>query len=78
MTTTHQLAFIARMLQETVSEQLLVMQEQFRRSAMRPSKTEVLFGRLGSQTGIPGLSFDLSPQHTMHVRGKLIESIKWW
>lgn len=71
LTTTHQLAFIARMLQETVSEQLLVMQEQFRRSAMRPSKTEVLFGRLGSQTGIPGLSFDLSPQHTLHVRGKI-------
>lgn len=71
LTTTNQMQFIAKRLEETVHNQLNFMTQQFGYSQMRPTKTEVLFGQLGNQKGISGLSYDLGNDRTLQTRGKI-------
>lgn len=67
----NRLKFIRKQLGKTVQRMMWAIANQSRRSRMVPKKSEVLFGRLGSQTGVSGLSFPLSNGGNIHVRGKI-------
>lgn len=70
--------FIFRQLAKTVQQLVQAMVYQAKRSHFRPAKTELVFGQLGTEQGIQGLSFALKDQRQLRLRGKIdrVDSFK--
>lgn len=71
LSTSNRMRFIRKQLGNTIKRMIWAISNQSRRSGMNPKKSEVLFGRLGSKTGVEGLSFPLNNGGHIHVRGKI-------
>lgn len=67
----NRMRFIRKQLSQTIQKMVWAMSNQTKRTQMQPKKSEVLFGRLGSKQGVPGLSFPLNTGGNLHVRGKI-------
>ena len=63
--------FIFRQLATTVKRMVWSIVNQSKRSKLRVNQTELLFGRLGSNKGVEGLSFPLNNGGKLHLRGKV-------
>lgn len=71
LSVSNRMRFIRQQLARTIKQMAWALTQQSGRSGMQTRESEVLFGRIGSQTGIPGLSFPLQEGGTLHVRGKI-------
>ncbi len=69
--TSQRMSFIFKQLARTVNQMVWSIVNQSKRSQLRTSKTELLFGRLGKKQGIDGLSFPLKNQGKLYLRGKV-------
>lgn len=58
-------------LEKTIKKMTWTLQEQGKRTKMRPVQTEVLFGQIAGKEGIPGLELPLKNGGKLHVRGKI-------
>lgn len=67
----HRMNFIFKQLSKTVRNQVWAMINQAKRSKFRTTKTELVFGQLGSQQDVKGLTFDLRDNRKLHLRGKV-------
>lgn len=67
----NRMLFIRKQLGQTIQRMMWALANQTKRSRMTPTKSEVLFGRLGTQSGVEGLSFPLRNGGKIHVRGKI-------
>lgn len=67
----NRMQFIFRQLSTTVKRMVWSIVNQSKRSKLRVNQTELLFGRLGSNQGIEGLSFPLKNGGKLHLRGKV-------
>ncbi len=67
----HRMNFIFRQLSKTVKNLAWSMINQSKRSKFRPAKSELVFGQLGSEQDIQGLSFDLQDNRKLYLRGKV-------
>ena len=67
----NRMKFIRKQLSRTIQQMVKALSKQTRRTQMRPRKSEVLFGRLGSREGVPGLNFPLNTGGNLYVRGKI-------
>lgn len=67
----NRMKFIRSQLSKTVKRMMWAISNHNTRSKLTPQKSEVLFGRLGNASGIPGLSFPLNNGGKIHVRGKI-------
>ncbi|MFC6323263.1 PD-(D/E)XK nuclease family protein [Companilactobacillus baiquanensis] len=63
--------FISTKLEATVLQLIMSMKEQLTHNEFVPRASEVTFGRIKNQQNLPGLSFDLSNDHKINVRGKI-------
>lgn len=63
--------YIAGQLGATIQQMGQALYEQSKQTAMRPFKTEVLFGQIQDQTGLAALQFKLSNNKQVNVRGKI-------
>jgi ATP-dependent helicase/nuclease subunit B len=74
----NRMQFIFKQLARTVERMVWSMVNQGKRSNMRPQKTELLFGQLGQDVGVQGLSFPLKNERVLNLRGKVdrIDTIK--
>lgn len=69
--TSHRMHFIFKQLGRTINQMVWSIVNQSKRSELRTSKTELLFGRLGKKQGVDGLSFPLKNQGKLYLRGKV-------
>lgn len=67
----NRMRFIRKQLSQTIQKMVWAMSNQTKRTQMRPRKSEVLFGRLGTKQGVPGLHFPLNTGGNLYVRGKI-------
>lgn len=67
----HRMNFIFNQLSKTVQKLVWSMIKQAQRSKFRPAKTELVFGQLGTENNIQGLSFNLQGNRKLHLRGKI-------
>lgn len=67
----NRMKFIRNQLSKTVKKMMWAISNHNRRSKLTPQKSEVLFGRIGTANGIPGLSFPMKNGGKLHVRGKI-------
>ena len=67
----NRMQFIFGQLARTVERMVWSIVSQAKRSKMRTNQTELLFGRLGSNEGIQGLSFPLKNEGQLYLRGKV-------
>lgn len=67
----NRMKFIRKQLSRTIQQMVKALSNQTSRTQMRPRKSEVLFGRLGSREGVPGLNFPLNTGGNLYVRGKI-------
>ncbi|WP_413526898.1 PD-(D/E)XK nuclease family protein [Marinilactibacillus psychrotolerans] len=67
----NRMKFIRNQLSKTVKKMMWAISNHNRRSKLTPQKSEVLFGRIGTENGIPGLSFPMKNGGKLHVRGKI-------
>ncbi|GEK90669.1 PD-(D/E)XK nuclease family protein [Alkalibacterium kapii] len=67
----NRMKFIRKQLSDTIRQMMWAISNQSRRSRMSPQRSEVLFGRIAAQQGIPGLKFSLNNGGILHVRGKI-------
>lgn len=58
-------------LEKTIKKMTWTLQEQGKRTKMRPVQTEVLFGQIAGKEGIPGLELPMKNGGKLHVRGKI-------
>lgn len=58
-------------LEKTIKKMTWTLQEQGKRTKMRPVQTEVLFGQIAGKEGIPGLELPLKNGGKLNVRGKI-------
>lgn len=58
-------------LSKTVKRVTTVLQKQSQRMKLSPVQTEILFGQIAGEKGIPGLELPLATGGTLHVRGKI-------
>ena len=63
--------FIRYQLAKTIQRVTWAMQKQSGNTRLTPQKTEVLFGQIGKDKGIPGLELVLNPESKLYVRGKI-------
>lgn len=63
--------FIFKQLAQTVERMVWSIVNQAKRSQLRASKTELLFGRIGADKGVQGLSFPMKNGGELHLRGKV-------
>ena len=63
--------FIFRQLTKTVQNMVQSMIYQAKRSKYRINKTELVFGQLGQNQDVTGLTFDLENGRKLHLRGKV-------
>ncbi len=71
LTASHRMTYIREQLEETVKQMAWALSNQSRRSNMQNVQTEVLFGRIGMQKGVPGLDYALNNGNHLYVRGKI-------
>lgn len=67
----NRMRFIRKQLSDTIEQMVKALSLQARRTNMQAKKSEVMFGRLGSKQGVPGLALPLNTGGTLHVRGKI-------
>lgn len=67
----NRMRFIFKQLSQTVERMVWSLVNQAKRSKVRTDRTELLFGRLGPNEGVPGLSFTLKNGGKLHLRGKV-------
>lgn len=74
----NRMEFIFNQLSRTVERMVWSMVNQGKRSDMRPNKTELLFGQVGQDKGVKGLSFPLENDRKLNLRGKVdrIDTLK--
>lgn len=65
------MGFIFKQLVITIENMAWSMVNQAKRSKFRTDKTELVFGQLGQNQDIHGLSFPLENNHQLHLRGKI-------
>lgn len=71
LNSSHRMNYIGRQLQATVLQIAQTLKQQSLKSRMDPLRSEVMFGDINGQTGIPGLNFDLDNGKQVRVRGKI-------
>ncbi|KRM89372.1 PD-(D/E)XK nuclease family protein [Liquorilactobacillus vini] len=71
LNSSNRMQYLSRQLAKTIRQVSWTIHQQLQRSQVRPFKTEVLFGQVGSQEGLRPLEFQLSQQHAVRVRGKI-------
>lgn len=71
LTVSNQMNFVRRQLAQTVRRMMWAMVNQSKKTNMSAAKTEVLFGQLGSQKGVPGLEYKLKDGGILRLRGKI-------
>jgi ATP-dependent helicase/nuclease subunit B len=71
LSSSNRMQYLSRQLKATINQVAKTIAQQQRLSKSRPFKTEVLFGRIGSQAGLRSLEFKLPHQHLVKVRGKI-------
>ena len=67
----HRMNFIFNQLSKTVENMVWSMIHQAKRTKYRVNKTELVFGQLGQEKGITGLSLPLNNNRKLHLRGKV-------
>ena len=67
----NRMQFIFRQLARTVEQMIWSHLQQGKRSKIRTQQTELLFGRLGPNEGVQGLSFPLQNGGELYLRGKV-------
>ncbi|MHC5267724.1 PD-(D/E)XK nuclease family protein [Enterococcus sp. LJL98] len=63
--------FIRYQLGKTIQRVTWALQKQSESTRLSPERTEVLFGQVGKEKGIPGLTLALNPESKLYVRGKI-------
>ena len=71
LSSSNRMQFIRQQLSKTIRKMMWGMMHQSKQTTMTPQKSEVLFGRLASKKGIPGLEFPLKNGGNLYVRGKI-------
>ncbi|WP_051237859.1 PD-(D/E)XK nuclease family protein [Lacticigenium naphthae] len=71
LTSSHRMNFIRKQLFLTIKQVIGALVNQSNRSNMKASQSEVLFGKVGAQKGLPSLSFKLPEEKEIHLRGKI-------
>lgn len=71
LVSSNQMNFIKNQLVDTVKQRIRALRNQVKFSKMKPSRTEVQFGRIGSQKGISGLEFPMNSGGKLYLRGKI-------
>lgn len=71
LNSSHRMGYIRAQLIETVKRMAIMIGRQQHTTQMRPLATEVLFGHVGVEQGLPALSFKLGGRHQINVRGKI-------
>ncbi|KRM95530.1 ATP-dependent helicase deoxyribonuclease subunit B [Liquorilactobacillus aquaticus DSM 21051] len=71
LSSSNRMNYLSRQLLATVRQIGWSIRQQAQRTAMRPLKTEVLFGHVGSQDGLRPLTFELPYGKKVNVRGKI-------
>lgn len=66
-----EMQFLATQMRDLLKLVGQVINQQIRLNHQKPLQTEVLFGHIGSQSGIKGLQYDLGNNQTINVRGKI-------
>lgn len=63
--------YISSKLESTLVQLVKNMKLQYSRNDFVPKRSEVSFGHMNGQTDLPGLTFPISDQHKINVRGKI-------
>ncbi|MGV0168348.1 PD-(D/E)XK nuclease family protein [Furfurilactobacillus sp. WILCCON 0119] len=67
----HRMGYVRDQLIETIKRMVAIIGQQQRQTPMRTLATEVLFGHVGADQGLPALSFKLAGGRKINVRGKI-------
>lgn len=67
----NRMKYIKYQLSQTIQRMAWVLSEQGKISGMNPVATEVLFGQIAGEKGVPGLTIALNNESQLHVRGKI-------
>lgn len=67
----NRMSYISSQLVETIRRMAATLHEQSKRTPMRATQTEVMFGRIGAEQGMKSLSFELPNNRKVEVRGKI-------
>lgn len=65
------MTFIYDQLSKTIQRVAWALQEQSQRMQLSPLQTEVMFGQIAANKGVPGLEIPLKNGGQLHVRGKI-------
>ncbi|MBT9671332.1 ATP-dependent helicase [Secundilactobacillus kimchicus] len=65
------MAYIKSQLIALIRQTTRVMSQQGHYTPMRAKRTEVMFGQIGAEKGLPALAFDLPNDNRVSVRGKI-------
>lgn len=65
------MGYVRQQLMATIKRMAVIIGQQQQTSPMRTLATEVLFGHVGADQGLPGLSFNLPGDRKINVRGKI-------
>ncbi|GAB5052045.1 PD-(D/E)XK nuclease family protein [Pediococcus ethanolidurans] len=71
LNSSNRMHYINEQLNQTIKQMLKIFILQSASSKMRPIKTEVLFGQVGSEIGLKSLDFEVAPSQKVRVRGKI-------
>lgn len=63
--------YISDKLKNTLVQLVKNMKIQYKRNEFAPMRSEVTFGRINNQQDLPGLSYPISGDHNINVRGKI-------
>ncbi|HAT54519.1 MAG TPA: ATP-dependent helicase, partial [Lactobacillus sp.] len=71
LNSSHRMGYVRNQLIETIKRMATIIAQQQRVTPMRTLATEVLFGHVGADQGMPALSFALKGDRHINVRGKI-------
>lgn len=71
LNSSHRMQYIKRQLIALVQQTARAFHEQGKFTPMRAKQTEVMFGHIGAENGLPALKFDLPNEKKVQVRGKI-------
>lgn len=71
LTSSHSMAYATDRITAMLTDVLLTIREQQRRSHFRPQQTELLFGQIGAKHGLPALVLPVGNRQSVTVRGKI-------
>lgn len=69
--TSPRMHFIRHQLAKTIQRVTWAIHQQMGKTLLKPRQTEVLFGQVGQNKGIPGLTLPLGRDSNLYVRGKI-------